>query len=128
MKNTACHRGLLDPTNATLAHIGEARGTQVVRRLIVIDQAILDVYRDQLRAYFAAWHIRADWKVIDRTNLKTKAIALEIAHAMSQAKSSHRVTPVIAIGCGDLLDRVGLAARMHHQRVSYIRVPVGLMG
>ena len=127
MKNTACHRGLLDPTNATLANIGEVRGMQVVQRLIVIDQAIMDVYRDQLSAYFAAWNIRPNWKVIDRTNLKTKAIALEIAHAMSQAKLSHQVAPVIAIGGGDLLDRVGLAARMHHQRISYIRVPVVLM-
>ncbi|QND86330.1 3-dehydroquinate synthase [Chromobacterium vaccinii] len=127
--NVTLSRGLFEPSNATLAHGCGAGGARPVRRLVVIDAVVHELYGDKIQAYFDAWNIVAEWKIMrGHESSKTMEQALEVSEAMTAAGLLRRNEVVIVIGGGVLMDIVGFAASLYRRGIPYIRVPTTLMG
>lgn len=127
--NVTLSRGLFQPVNATLAQGCGADGVRHVRRLVVIDTVVHRLYGEQIQAYFDAWNIAAEWKIMQgHESSKTMEQAQEVAEAMTAAGLLRRNEVVIAIGGGVLLDIVGFASSLYRRGIPYIRIPTTLMG
>ncbi|WP_426235950.1 sedoheptulose 7-phosphate cyclase [Pseudomonas sp. TWP3-2] len=127
--SVSLNTGLLKHTNATLAYGCGANGVQTVRRLVVIDARVNELYGEEFRAYFEAWKIQVVWKVMSGDEaFKTMDHAIEVAQAMAAANLLRRNEVVIGIGGGVLLDVVGFASSLYRRGIPYIRIPTTLMG
>ncbi|XP_039519962.1 2-epi-5-epi-valiolone synthase isoform X2 [Pimephales promelas] len=128
---------LLDPSNDTLmfGHISDPMEIQaiknngkVMKRFIVIDQTVHDLYGSQVAAYFEARGVT--YKILHLPTTeenKSMALVTSILEEVHKFGIGRRTEPIIAIGGGVCLDIAGLAASLYRRRTPYIRVPTTLL-
>ncbi|CAG5984236.1 2-epi-5-epi-valiolone synthase [Menidia menidia] len=135
-KVTETH-GLLDPGNSTLlvGHITDSqqledikKSNKPIRRFIVIDQEVCDIYGSKLTEYLEANNVMYKILALPTTEEnKSMETALKILDEVNNFGLDRRTEPIIAIGGGVCLDIVGLAASLYRRRTPYIRVPTTLL-
>jgi 3-dehydroquinate synthetase/predicted NBD/HSP70 family sugar kinase len=119
---------VLNPANASLLWGSEPRATDI-RRCIVVDEAVYQLYGARIQAYFA--HHRVEYSILPlcvSEDRKQMDMVFEVFQHFDAFHLQRRKEPVIAIGGGVLLDIVGLAANLYRRGVPYIRVPTTLIG
>lgn len=123
---------LLDPRNDTLlwGHLDEDTITksQPVKRIIVIDDAVNQLYGSKVREYFETREVV--YKILPLpTTEENKSLELvsRILEEVHRFGIDRRSEPIIAIGGGVCLDVVGLASSLYRRRTPYIRVPTTLL-
>nr|XP_055045375.1 2-epi-5-epi-valiolone synthase [Misgurnus anguillicaudatus] len=129
-----CER-LLDASNDTLlfGHVSNPTealkdDTKGIKRFIVIDEQVNDLYGSQVAAYFEAR--RVIYKILPLpTTEENKSMLLvnRILEEVHKFGIDRRTEPIIAIGGGVCLDIVGLAASLYRRRTPYVRVPTTLL-
>ncbi|XP_062319475.1 2-epi-5-epi-valiolone synthase [Osmerus eperlanus] len=130
-------KGLLDPSNDTLllGHIRDAQqleamrsSTTPLRRFVVIDEIVYNLYGRQLIDYLQAFN--AVYRILPLPTTeenKSMELAMKILEEVHKFSLDRRTEPIIAIGGGVCLDIVGLAASLYRRRTPYIRVPTTLL-
>lgn len=129
-------KNILDPSNDTLlwGHIGDEdlkgtlSNTKPVKRFVVIDETVSELYGCQVTQYFEAREVL--YKILPLpTTEENKCMELvtRILEEVHQFGIDRRSEPIIAIGGGVCLDVVGLAASLYRRRTPYIRVPTTLL-
>jgi len=100
-----------------------------IKRLVVIDKKVDEIYGERFKAYFSHWNFDIRWKVIsgDEINKNVESTIL-VAEAMADAGLLRRGEVVIGIGGGVLLDVVGFASSLYRRGIPYLRIPTTLMG
>ncbi|XP_055724250.1 2-epi-5-epi-valiolone synthase-like [Salvelinus fontinalis] len=131
--------GLLDPSNDTLllGHIRDPQqqealrssiSTKPLRRFVVMDQTVYNLYGCQLTDYFEARNVL--YRILPLTTTeenKSMELVMKILEEVHKFSLDRRTEPIIAIGGGVCLDIVGLAASLYRRRTPYIRVPTTLL-
>ncbi|XP_016121118.1 2-epi-5-epi-valiolone synthase-like [Sinocyclocheilus grahami] len=130
-------KNLLDPSNDTLllGHIRDTEQLEAVRsstkplkRFIVMDEVVYNLYGSQITDYLEARHVLYQIMPLPTTEEnKSMEMALKILEEVHQFGIDRRNEPIIAIGGGVCLDIVGLAASLYRRRTPYIRVPTTLL-
>ncbi|MFJ9517219.1 sedoheptulose 7-phosphate cyclase [Kitasatospora sp. NPDC101801] len=118
--------GLLAPGDRALARA--ARLEPGARRLVVVDQRVLELHGARLRAYFAARQAVPHLLALpggERT--KTVATLEQVVREADQVGLARR-DPIVAVGGGVLTDLVGLAASLYRRGTPFVRVPTTLVG
>ncbi|KAK7915783.1 hypothetical protein WMY93_011544 [Mugilogobius chulae] len=132
-KITQCEN-LLDPNNDTLlwGHLDEDHlhdiKPQVVKRFIVIDDTVHQLYGAKVKEYFDSR--RVVYKILPLpTTEENKSLELvtQILQEVHDFGLDRRSEPIVAVGGGVCLDVVGLAASLYRRRTPYIRVPTTLL-
>lgn len=128
---------LLDASNDTLlfGHISNptelhALKTNInrMKRFIVIDETVNNLYGSQVAAYFEARNVIYKILPLPTTEEnKSMALVTKILEEVHKFGIDRRTEPIIAIGGGVCLDIVGLAASLYRRRTPYIRVPTTLL-
>ncbi|CAL8379461.1 unnamed protein product [Boreogadus saida] len=128
---------LLDPSNDTLllGHIRDPRqleelrnNPKPLRRFVVMDQVVYNLYAAKLRDYFEARHVVYSILPLPTTEEnKSMELVMKILDEVHKFSLDRRGEPIIAIGGGVCLDIVGLAASLYRRRTPYIRVPTTLL-
>ena len=130
-------QGLLDPSNDTLllGHIRDPEqleairsSTTPLRRFVVIDEIVYNLYGRQLIDYLQAFG--AVYRILPLPTTeenKSMELAMQILEEVHKFSLDRRTEPIIAIGGGVCLDIVGLAASLYRRRTPYIRVPTTLL-
>lgn len=97
-------------------------------RLVVVDEAVEDLFGDQLRAYFAANSISASYLTLPGGD-ENKVInnVLRVVSRLNEIGTLRVGSAPIAIGGGTLQDMVGMAASLYRRGIPYIRVPTTLL-
>ncbi|XP_072305224.1 2-epi-5-epi-valiolone synthase-like [Eucyclogobius newberryi] len=126
---------LLDPRNDTLLwghldieDLSDNAKSQPVKRFVVIDDTVHQLYGDKIREYFDTR--RAVYKILPLpTTEENKSLDLvtKILQEVHDFGIDRRSEPIVAIGGGVCLDVVGLAASLYRRRTPYIRVPTTLL-
>jgi len=119
--------GLLDPRNDTLAVRFMPDGLPARRRFVVIDDAVLREYGDELRAYFKHHAVQVRFVQLKGEEYNKTFAAVETVLEALVEFGLHRREPILAVGGGVVLDIVGFAASMYRRGVPYIRVPTTLL-
>jgi 2-epi-5-epi-valiolone synthase len=120
---------LLLPSNPRLARAGSSDELEMLRRLVVVDAQVHELYGARIREYFTVQEVDYDVHVIDAHEaVKTMESVFRIVSSMDKFGITRRREPVIAIGGGVLTDLVGLAASLYRRSTPYVRVPTTLMG
>lgn len=130
-------QGLLDPSNDTLllGHIRDPQqldairsSTKPLRRFVVVDEIVYNLYGRQLTDYFQAFNTQYRILPLPTTEEnKSMELAMKILDEVHKFSLDRRTEPIIAIGGGVCLDIVGLAASLYRRRTPYIRVPTTLL-
>ncbi|XP_026117266.1 uncharacterized protein LOC113096085 [Carassius auratus] len=130
-------KNLLDPSNDTLllGHIRDTQqleavhsSTKPLKRFIVMDEVVYNIYGSQVTDYLKARHVLYRILPLPTTEEnKSMEMALKILEEVHQFGIDRRNEPIIAIGGGVCLDIVGLAASLYRRRTPYIRVPTTLL-
>lgn len=130
-------KNLLDPSNDTLllGHIRDTEQLEAIRsstkplkRFIVMDEVVYNLYGSQVTDYLEARHVLYRILPLPTTEEnKSMEMALKILEEVHQFGIDRRTEPIIAIGGGVCLDIVGLAASLYRRRTPYIRVPTTLL-
>ncbi|XP_041860178.1 2-epi-5-epi-valiolone synthase-like [Melanotaenia boesemani] len=129
-------KNILDPRNDTLlwGHIGdeEPKGTlsnsKPVKRFVVIDATVHELYGSQVSQYFEAREVVHRILPLPTTEEnKCMELVTKILEEVHAFGIDRRSEPIIAIGGGVCLDVVGLAASLYRRRTPYIRVPTTLL-
>ncbi|MEU3626375.1 2-epi-5-epi-valiolone synthase [Amycolatopsis coloradensis] len=121
--------GVLDPANPALVEAGTTIRTERIRRFIVIDATVHELYGDALRKYLEHHDCEYLLCVLPASEeAKTMESVLTVVKGLDSFGISRRHEPIIAIGGGVLLDIVGLAASMYRRSTPYVRVPTSLIG
>ncbi|XP_030585937.1 uncharacterized protein eevs isoform X2 [Archocentrus centrarchus] len=130
-------QGLLDPGNDTLllGHINDPqqledikKSNKPIRRFVVIDQEVFQIYGSKLTEYLTAKNVSYKILALPTTEEnKSMEMALKILDEVNNFSLDRRTEPIIAIGGGVCLDIVGLAASLYRRRTPYIRVPTTLL-
>lgn len=128
---------LLDVRNDTLllGHISSPEERQIlqnnstqIKRFIVIDEAVNNLYGSQVKAYFDARKVTYRILPLPTTEEnKSMTLVTLILEEIHKFGIDRRTEPIIAIGGGVCLDVVGLAASLYRRRTPYIRVPTTLL-
>nr|XP_009294834.1 uncharacterized protein LOC100000365 isoform X1 [Danio rerio] len=128
---------LLDVRNDTLllGHISSPEERQTlqnnstqIKRFIVIDEAVNNLYGSQVKAYFDARKVTYRILPLPTTEQnKSMTLVTLILEEIHKFGIDRRTEPIIAIGGGVCLDVVGLAASLYRRRTPYIRVPTSLL-
>ena len=128
---------LLDPSNDTLllGHIRDTRqleelrnNPKPLRRFVVMDQVVYNLYAAKLRDYLEARHVVYSILPLPTTEEnKSMELVMKILDEVHKFSLDRRGEPIIAIGGGVCLDIVGLAASLYRRRTPYIRVPTTLL-
>ncbi|MBT0565192.1 sedoheptulose 7-phosphate cyclase [Williamsia sp. CHRR-6] len=116
--------GVFDPANTELADSYRAYG----RTLMVIDKNVLELYREQIEAYFAAHSIEL---TIVEVGIAEKAKSLETFEEIVTAFDAFglvRTEPVLVVGGGLTTDVAGYACASYRRSTPYIRIPTTLIG
>ncbi|KAI2649982.1 2-epi-5-epi-valiolone synthase [Labeo rohita] len=131
-----CER-LLDASNDTLlfGHISNPtelqalkNNSKVMKRFIVIDETVNDLYGSQVAAYFKARGVTYKILPLPTTEEnKSMTLVTRILEEVHKFGIDRRTEPIIAIGGGVCLDITGLAASLYRRRTPYIRVPTSLL-
>ncbi|MEU6440171.1 sedoheptulose 7-phosphate cyclase [Streptomyces sp. NPDC047046] len=118
---------LLDPANPAILEDTEATG--LVRRLIVTDTVVNDLYGERIRSYFDHHHVDHEVLVLaDSEQHKSVEAVLAVTEKLDAFGIDRRREPVIAIGGGVLMDIVGFASSLYRRSTPFIRVPTTLIG
>ncbi|WJV60646.1 sedoheptulose 7-phosphate cyclase [Pectobacteriaceae bacterium C52] len=124
---------ILNPINPILARacakdVDRSVGVKI-KRLVVIDEKVNEIYGERFRDYFNAWNFDVHWKIIpgDEINKSVESV-IQVAEAMNNAGLLRRGEVVVGIGGGVLLDVVGFASSLYRRGIPYIRIPTTLMG
>ncbi|XP_054902156.1 2-epi-5-epi-valiolone synthase-like [Poeciliopsis prolifica] len=129
-------KNLLDPRNDTLlwghTEDGELKGTtshcKPVKRFIVIDKTVHELYGSKVSQYFDAKGVIHKILPLPTTEeRKNMELVTKILEEVHQFGIDRRSEPIIALGGGVCLDVVGLAASLYRRRTPYIRVPTTLL-
>lgn len=124
----------LDSDVLLFGHITDAESlmrakTRAIKRVVVVDDNVYDLYGERIDAYLAHHNVQVKLMVLPTTEEnKDIEMALQIAEAIHELGIDRRLDPVIAIGGGVCMDVVGFAASIYRRRTPYIRVPTTLMG
>ncbi|KJK51718.1 2-epi-5-epi-valiolone synthase [Lentzea aerocolonigenes] len=117
---------LLAPGNDALAEA--ARCSPGSRRLVLVDENVLSLRGEEIRAYFT------DRRVVPVVvgvpggeATKTLRWVEKIGLAADSAGLDRR-DPIVAVGGGVLTDVAGLAASLYRRGTPYVRVPTTLIG
>lgn len=126
-------KNILNPDNPTLARTcakhADRNAKIRVKRLVVIDSKVDEIYGEMFRAYFSSWNFDIHWKVISSDEInKNVESTIQVAEAMDEAGLLRRGEVVIGIGGGVLLDVVGFASSLYRRGIPYVRIPTTLMG
>lgn len=129
-------KDLLDPRNDTLlqGHIedeelkGTTSNSKPVKRFIVIDKTVHELYGSKVSQYFDAKGVIYKILPLPTTEeSKNMELVTKILEEVHQFGIDRRLEPIIALGGGVCLDVVGLAASLYRRRTPYIRVPTTLL-
>ncbi|XP_065605488.1 2-epi-5-epi-valiolone synthase-like [Cyrtonyx montezumae] len=128
---------ILDPSNTTLlwGHTTDTQqlelstgGKRRLRRFIVIDEVVNELYGSKVRCYFEENNVQHKILALPTTEeTKSMDLVLNILQEVQKFSIDRRTEPIIAIGGGVCLDIVGLAASLYRRRTPYIRVPTTLL-
>ncbi|KAM6387471.1 2-epi-5-epi-valiolone synthase-like [Pluvialis apricaria] len=128
---------ILDPSNTTLlwGHITDPQqlelatsGKRKLRRFIVIDEVVDELYGSKVREYFEENNVQHKILALPTTEeTKSMDLVLNILQEVQNFSIDRRTEPIIAIGGGVCLDIVGLAASLYRRRTPYIRIPTTLL-
>ncbi|XP_021265349.1 uncharacterized protein LOC110404900 [Numida meleagris] len=128
---------ILDPSNTTLlwGHTTDTQqlelttsGKRRLRRFIVIDEVVDELYGSKVRRYFEENNVQYKILALPTTEeTKSMDLVLNILQEVQNFSIDRRTEPIIAIGGGVCLDIVGLAASLYRRRTPYIRVPTTLL-
>ncbi|MEU2868900.1 sedoheptulose 7-phosphate cyclase [Streptomyces olivoreticuli] len=120
--------GLFEPESTVL--LEDARpGTGPVRRVVVTDTVVNDLYGQRIRDYFDHHGVEYEICVLpDGETAKTWDNVLTVVETLDRFGIDRRREPVIGIGGGVLLDIVGFVASTYRRGTPYIRVPTTLIG
>ncbi|MET9295209.1 sedoheptulose 7-phosphate cyclase [Streptomyces sp. NPDC003077] len=102
---------------------------QVVRRFIVVDSVVDELYGTRIRNYFD--HHNVDYHLLVLPTgepAKNMELVLKVIDGLDTFGIDRRREPVIAIGGGVLMDIVGFAASMYRRSTPWIRIPTTLIG
>jgi demethyl-4-deoxygadusol synthase len=101
---------------------------QFGRCLMVVDQAVYDLYNKQIQEYFQHHGIELTvFPVVIKETDKTLATAAKIIDAFVDF-GLVRKEPVLVVGGGLTTDVAGFACSTYRRRTNYIRVPTTLIG
>jgi 2-epi-5-epi-valiolone synthase len=118
---------LFAPDNDTLAD--RAFGHASKRRLVVVEQRVLELFGERLIGYFERRDLHAELVCLATTELSKDAEqAFRIVQAIDDFGIDRRSEPIVVIGGGVLLDVVGWAASLYRRGTPYIRIPTTLVG
>ncbi|XP_051947792.1 2-epi-5-epi-valiolone synthase [Xyrauchen texanus] len=129
--------GLLDASNNTLlfGHISNPtefdihnNNDKIMKRFIVIDETVNNLYGSQVAAYFEARKVM--YKILPLPTTEENKSMIFVTRILEEVHKfgiDRRTEPIIAIGGGVCLDIVGLAASLYRRRTPYIRVPTTLL-
>lgn len=99
-----------------------------VRRFIVIDAFVYQLYGERIKAYFDYHHVQIQFFPLDITeDVKTLKAVTAVATALNDFGISRRQEPIIGIGGGVLLDIVGMVASLYRRGTPYVRIPTTLV-
>jgi demethyl-4-deoxygadusol synthase len=101
---------------------------QFKRCLMVVDETVYGLYREQIQAYFR--HYEIDLTVFPIT-IKETDKTLRTLEQIIDAFADFglvRKEPVLVVGGGLITDVAGLACATYRRRTNYIRVPTTLIG
>lgn len=116
--------GVFEPQNHELADSYRPYG----RCLMVVDEAVLSIYGDRIKAYFS--HFDIDLAVVPVTIAET-AKSLETFERIVGEFDSFglvRTEPVLVVGGGLTTDVAGFACASYRRNTPYIRIPTTLIG
>ena len=98
------------------------------RCLMIVDETVYGLYRDQMDAYFAHHGIALTvFPVVIRETDKTLRTVERIVDAFGEF-GLIRTEPVLVVGGGLTTDVTGLACALFRRSTNYIRVPTTLIG
>ncbi|MEU3529656.1 sedoheptulose 7-phosphate cyclase [Streptomyces sp. NPDC038707] len=100
-----------------------------VRRFIVVDSVVDELYGTRIRTYFDHHRVRYELLVLPTgETAKNMEQVLKVVEGLDDFGIDRRREPVIAIGGGVLMDIVGFAASMYRRATPWIRIPTTLIG
>ena len=118
---------LIAPGNDTLAE--RAFGHSSERRLVVVEQRVLEFFGDHLVGYFEQHDLRVELVCLATAEIsKDYKQAFRVVEAIDDFGINRRDEPIVVIGGGVLLDVVGWAASLYRRGTPYIRIPTTLVG
>ncbi|MEX2983597.1 sedoheptulose 7-phosphate cyclase [Streptomyces sp. C36] len=125
--------GLFDPASTLLLEKGDPQpsgpGTGRVRRVIVTDTVVHELYGEAVRGYLDHHGVEYEICVLPAgETAKTWDNVLTVVETLDRFGIDRRREPVIGIGGGVLLDIVGFVASTYRRGTPYIRVPTTLIG
>ncbi|MBT2533963.1 sedoheptulose 7-phosphate cyclase [Arthrobacter sp. ISL-48] len=122
-------KGLLDLENPVLAESCLSRQDREHQVLIVLDDAVNEIYRQEIHSYFVHWGLVPSYMVLEG-NEGTKDVesAMKVAARIGEVGLLRRSEKVVVIGGGVVMDVVGMAASLFRRGVPYVRVPTTLLG
>ncbi len=98
------------------------------RALMVVDETVHELYRDQIEGYFAHHGLELTVFTVNHDETgKTMRTLESIVDAMDDF-GLVRTEPVLVVGGGLTTDVAGLACATYRRRTNYIRVPTTLIG
>ncbi len=115
--------------NPTLLTGGTQECSNILRRVVVVDEKVYQLYGKKIRDYLNFHSV--NYKIISlSTSELTKTIdaVLHVVQAIDEFEVTRRQEPVIAIGGGVLLDIVGLAVSLYRRSTRWVRIPTTLIG
>ncbi|MEX0620946.1 MAG: sedoheptulose 7-phosphate cyclase [Solirubrobacterales bacterium] len=98
------------------------------RCLMVIDEAVLDLYRDEIEGYFNHHGIELTTIPVAIKETDKSLGTLEAIVDSFDQFGLIRKEPVLVVGGGLTTDVAGLACATYRRRTNYIRVPTTLIG
>lgn len=122
-------QNVLDPANPALLEGAVAHADAPIRRFVVTDSTVDQLYGERIRAYFDANDVYHQLCVLDPgEENKTLDSAQAMAAALDEFGIDRRREPVIGIGGGVLMDLVGFVSSTYRRATPYLRVPTTLIG
>ncbi|MFC5677072.1 sedoheptulose 7-phosphate cyclase [Aeromicrobium endophyticum] len=116
--------GVFDVANPQLADAYRPYG----RTLMVVDETVLELYRDRIDAYFAHHDIEL---TLVPVQIRETAKSLETFEQIVAAFDRFglvRTEPVLVVGGGLTTDVAGYACASYRRNTPYIRIPTTLIG
>jgi 3-dehydroquinate synthase len=118
---------LFAPGNDTLAE--RAFGHSSKRRLVVVEQRVLELFGDRIVGYFEEYDLHIELVCLATAEIsKDPEQAFRVVEAIDDFGIDRRDEPILVIGGGVLLDVVGWAASLYRRGTPYIRIPTTLVG